>query len=93
VDRRRAVEAASCHPSLGRQSFEPPRRAVVAQHDGLGAQQFAERVEDDRIEPRHSGGIRLDDENRPEPVDDEAGQTVGFGMHKTVIGLIEQPLA
>ena len=87
MDRHRAVEAAPRHPRLGRQSFERPRRAVVAQHDGLGAQQFAERLEDDRLEPRHAGGIRLHDENRPEPVDDEARQPVGLGMDEPVIGL------
>ncbi len=58
-----------------------------------GLEQFAERIEDDRLEPRHAGGIRLHGENRPEPVDDEAGQPVGFGMDEAIKGLIEQPLA
>ena len=93
VDRHRAIENAPCHVGLGCQSFEYPRRAVVPQHDGVGAQQLTKRVEDERLEPCHAGGIRLHDEKRPEPVDDEAGQPVGFGMDEAVKGLREQTLA
>src|SRR5205823_2793501 len=32
-------------------------------------------------------------ENRPEAIDNEAGQPVGFGMHEAIKGLIEQTLA
>ena len=76
-----------------RQPFERARRAVVAQHDRLGRQQRGERIEDERLEPSHAGGIRLHDEHRPEAVDDQARQPVGLGMDEAIIGRLEEPLA
>ncbi len=93
LHRDRPLNLARCYPRLGRKPFERPDRAVVAQHDGLWGKQVAERIEDHRFEPGHTGGIQLDHQDRPEPVDDEAGQPVGFGMSEPIIRRREQPLA
>ena len=42
---------------------------------------------------RHAGGVQLADHDVPEPVDHEARQAVGLGVHQAIVGLVEQPLA
>ncbi len=55
-----------------------------------GLQDGGERVEHDRFEPRHPGGVRLNDDDIADAIDDQTGQPVGLGMNEAVIGLVEQ---
>ena len=52
-----------------------------------------QRVDDDRQQAVHPGGVGLDDEDRAEPVDDEPGEPIRLGMDEAVIGRIVEPLA
>jgi len=81
------------HSRLGHQPFEHARRAVVAQHNGLGRQERIERLEDQRLTSGDTGGIELHDEDAGKAVDDETGQPVGFSVNQAIIGQLEEPVA
>ena len=86
VERHRTVDRAVRHPAVQRQAFQAPRGAVVAQHDRLGRQQRAQSLDDERQQPLHPGGIGLNHQHRPEPVNDEPREAVRLGVHQAVIG-------
>ena len=87
------LDRAERDPRLQRQPFQRARRAVVAQHDRVGGQQPAQRLDDQRQQPVHAGGVGLHDQHAAEPVNDQPRQAVRLGMHQPVIGRVVQPLA
>ncbi len=58
-----------------------------------GDSRLAQRLDDERRQPVHAGGVRLHDQDPAKPVDDEPRQAVCLGMDEPVIGRIVKPLA
>ena len=64
-------------------------RSTIASGDSRALQ----RLEDERQQPVHAGGVGLHRQDAAEPVDHQPGQAVRLGMHQPVIGRAVQPLA
>ena len=67
-----------------RQSLLAPRRGIIARHHGAQRQQSGERLDDQRRQPVHPGGVGLQHRDIVVAVDHQPGQAVGLGVHQAM---------
>ena len=56
----------------------------------LGLRRSDERLDYNRLEPSHAGGVQFGHKDVLEAVDDEAGKPVRLGMHQAIKRLREE---
>ena len=76
-----------------RQPFLPARRRVIARHHGTQRQQRGQCLDDQRRQPIHPGGIRLQHRDIVVAVDHQPGQTVRLGVHQAMERRVADTLA